>query len=241
MDIIAIDCCADIISNTARAEDLRQTADLVRTAGARVHTVVADVREFSAMRDGIKSGIDELGDIDVVVASAAVVGMGLTDPFDGRVFGDILDINLRGVWHTMAATVPSMIRNGRGGSVVLVNPMQSALGLNGEDGSAAAFAFAVSKHGIDGLVRSASLAYAGYGIRVNAVEPTGLVRSTVSRASSELVYDAAIDSEVMAENLHPVPPVDPVDVTRAVLFLISDAGRSINGMTLPVHAGFAAR
>jgi NAD(P)-dependent dehydrogenase (short-subunit alcohol dehydrogenase family) len=93
MDVIAIDCCADIVSipyPLATVEDLAQTADLVRQTGRRVHTVIADVRDFAAIRDGIDSGITELGEIDVVIANAGVVGTGLTDPFDGDVFSDIL-------------------------------------------------------------------------------------------------------------------------------------------------------
>ncbi|MDV3136496.1 SDR family oxidoreductase [Mycobacterium sp. 29Ha] len=243
-DIIALDSSIDVASirrPVATAEDLAHTAVLVRKAGARVCTVVADVRDPSAIRDGINSGIDEVGEIDVVVTAGAQTGICGDEPFDHELFRDILDVNLRGVWHTMAATVPSIIRNGRGGSVVLVNPMQASLGRSGDDGSTAAFAAAVSRHGVDGLVRSASLAYAGYGIRVNAVDPSGVTTSTISHKSAESVYEIATDSAMMAENLRPVPPVDPVDITQAVLFLVSDNARFTNGATLPVHTGFSAK
>jgi SDR family mycofactocin-dependent oxidoreductase len=243
MDIIAIDCCTDIASipyPLATAEDLAHTADLVREAGARVRTVIADVRDFSAMRNGIDSGIDELGEIDVVVANAGVVGIGLTDPFDGQVFGDILDINLRGVWHTIAASAPSMMRNGRGGSMVLISSMQGLVGRGG-DGSAAAFAYAASKHGVVGLMRSASYAYAPYGIRVNSVHPTGVATPMIFNDHMARVFESDPSGGVMAENLLPVPYIEPTDVTNAVRFLISENARFITGMTLPVDAGFAAK
>ena len=53
------------------------------------------------------------------------VGMGLTDPTDEQVDRDIVDTNLLGVWHTVAATAPSMIRKGTGGSMVLISSMQT--------------------------------------------------------------------------------------------------------------------
>jgi NAD(P)-dependent dehydrogenase (short-subunit alcohol dehydrogenase family) len=45
----------------------------------------------------------------------------------------------------------------------------------------------------------------------------------------------------LMSNLLPVPAIDPVDVSNAVLFLVSDAGRYITGVTLPVDAGFLVK
>ena len=175
-DIIAIDRCADIESipyPLATKADLDETAELVRAACRRIVTVVADVRNLDDLRQGVDSGIAELGDVEVVVANAGVVGMGLTDPDDADIFRDILDTNLLGVWHTIAATAPSMIRRGKGGSIVLISSMQGLVGRGG-DGAAATFAYASSKHGVVGLMRSAAHAYARHDIRVNSVHPTGV-------------------------------------------------------------------
>ncbi len=126
-DIIAIDRCADIESipyPLATKADLDETAELVRATGRRIVTVVADVRNLDDLRQGVDSGIAELGDVEVVVANAGVVGMGLTDPDDAGIFRDIVDTNLLGVWHTIAASAPSMISRGKGGSIVLISSMR---------------------------------------------------------------------------------------------------------------------
>ena len=121
----------------------------------------------------MQTGIDELGDIDIVIANAGVVAIGNADPLDEAVYSAIVDTNLNGVWHTIAATAPSIIRKGRGGSIVLISSAQGLVGRGG-DGSAAMFAYAAAKHGVVGLMRSAANAYAPHKIRVNSVHPTGV-------------------------------------------------------------------
>ncbi len=241
MDIVAIDCCADIASipyPLATEADLAETADMVRQAGGRTRTAVADVRDLSALRAAVDAGVAEFGEIDVVIANAGVVGMGLTDPLDEGVFDDIVDTNLRGVWNTIAATAPSMIRRGTGGSMVLISSMQGLVGRGG-DGSAATFAYAASKHGVVGLMRSAAYAYAKHGIRVNSVHPTGVGTPMIFNDHMANLFAANPDASAMSGNLMPVPFIEPIDVTNAVLFLVSDSARYLTGTALPVDAGFA--
>jgi SDR family mycofactocin-dependent oxidoreductase len=241
MDIVAIDRCADIASipyPLATEADLAETADLVRDAGGRIRTAVADVRDLGGLQAAVDSGVAEFGDVDVVIANAGVVGMGLSDPLDEEVFADIVDTNLRGVWNTIAATAPSMIRRGTGGSMVLVSSMQGLVGRGG-DGSAATFAYAASKHGVVGLMRSAAYAYAQHGVRVNSVHPTGVGTPMIFNDHMANLFAANPDASAMSGNLLPVPFIEPIDVTNAVLFLVNDSARYLTGTALPVDAGFA--
>ncbi|BDX35251.1 3-ketoacyl-ACP reductase [Mycobacterium antarcticum] len=241
IDIIAIDLCADIASipyPLATEADLAETADLVQDAGGRIRTAVADVRDLSALQAAVDSGVADFGEIDVMIANAGVVGMGLTNPLDEAVFNDIVDTNLRGVWNTIAATAPSMIRRGTGGSMVLISSMQGLVGRGG-DGSAATFAYAASKHGIVGLMRSAAYAYAQHSIRVNSVHPTGVATPMIFNEHMANLFAANPDASAMSGNLLPVPFIEPIDVTNAVLFLVNDSARYLTGTALPVDAGFA--
>lgn len=240
-DIIAIDRCADIDSipyPLATKEDLAETARLVAEAGGRIETSVADVRNLSELRAAIDTGIATFGDVNIVVANAGVVGIGLDDPLDETVYSDIVDTNLRGVWNTIAATAPSMIRRGTGGSMILISSMQGLVGRGG-DGSAATFAYAASKHGVVGLMRSAAYAYAQHNIRVNSVHPTGVATPMIFNEHMAKVFEANPDSSAMTGNLMPVPFVEPLDVTNAVVFLAGEKARYITGVALPVDAGFA--
>ncbi|MDZ7882633.1 MAG: mycofactocin-coupled SDR family oxidoreductase [Mycobacterium sp.] len=242
IDIIAIDRCADMESipyPLATEADLGETAAMVRDNGGRIVTAVADVRDLRAMQAAVDHGVSLLGEVSVVIANAGVVGMGLSDPLDQDVYRDIVDTNLLGVWHTIATTAPSMIRGGIGGSMVLISSMQGLVGRGG-DGSAATFAYAASKHGVVGLMRSAAYAYGSHNIRVNTVHPTGVATPMIFNEHMAQMFAANPQGTAMAGNLLPVPYVDPQDVTNAVLFLISEGARYMTGSTLPVDAGFAA-
>jgi SDR family mycofactocin-dependent oxidoreductase len=238
-DIIAVDICADIEAipyPLGTKADLEKTVRRVQAMGRKAVPVVADVRDLKQLEDGVQAGIDELGEIDIVIANAGVVGIGDTQIRSEPLFSTIVDTNLKGVWHTMLATVPSIIRKGRGGSVVLVSSSQGLTGRGG-DGSAAMFAYAASKHGVVGLMRSAANAFGPHKIRVNSVHPGGV-------ATPMILNDFVINA--MTENPNPavtqtllpeVPLVESKDVTQAVLWLVSPRARYVTGVSIPVDAG----
>jgi SDR family mycofactocin-dependent oxidoreductase len=241
-DIIAVDIAADIESipyALATKEDLDETAALVRSTGRRVATSVADVRHLGELQACLQAGIDELGDIDVVVANAGVVATGRTDPFDEQVYRDIVETNLFGTWNTIVAAVPSIIRKGKGGSIILTSSTQGLVGRGG-DGSAAAFGYASSKHGIVGLMRSAAYAYAEHNIRVNTVHPTGVATPMVLNEHMGRVFLENPSAPKLATNLLPVPFIEAEDVTNLVVWLASDKARYVTGATMPVDAGYTA-
>ncbi len=238
-DIIAVDICADIDAipyPLGTKSDLDETVRLVQAAGRTAVPVVADVRDLAALEAGVQGGIDAVGDIDIVIANAGVVAIGDPATRAEHVFTTIVDTNLKGVWHTMLATVPSIIRKGRGGSVVLVSSSQGLTGRGG-DGSTAMFAYAASKHGVVGLMRSAANAYAPHKIRVNSVHPSGV-------ATPMILNDFVITGMTERPNpavsqmlLPDVPLVESQDVTEAVLWLVSPRARYVTGITVPVDAG----
>lgn len=238
-DIIAIDRCADIDSipyPLATKADLDETVAAIEAVGRRVVPVVADVRDLPALQAAVQTGIDQLGDVDIVVANAGVVAIGNKDPLDAQVYRDIVETNLNGVWHTIVATVPSIIRKGRGGSIILTSSAQGLVGRGG-DGSAAMFAYAAAKHGVVGLMRSAANAYAQHDIRVNSVHPTGVATPMIMNEFTATKIRENPNASALSANLLPVPYVESEDVTNAVVWLASSKARYITGATLPVDAG----
>lgn len=238
-DIIAVDICSDIDAipySLATQANLDKTARLVEATGRKVVPVVADVRDLAQLEAAVHTGVDALGEVDIVVANAGVVAIGDPRTDSEPVFTTIVDVNLKGVWHTLLATVPSIVRKGRGGSVVLISSSQGLTGRGG-DGSAGMFAYAASKHGVVGLMRSAANAYAPHKIRVNSIHPGGV-------ATPMIINDFVIKG--MTENPNPsvtqtllpnVPLVESKDVTEAVLWLVSPRSRYVTGVSIPVDAG----
>ncbi|MTD55534.1 mycofactocin-coupled SDR family oxidoreductase [Amycolatopsis pithecellobii] len=239
-DIIAVDLCEQIATVAApmsTKDDLDETAGLVEKAGGRIAAVVADVRDRAGLEAALARGERQLGrGVDIVVANAGIFPVGGPEPDPDRTFGDVLAVNLTGVWNTISATAPGLIERGRGGSIVLTSSTQGLVGRGG-DGSAALTAYAASKHGVVGLMRSVANWLAPHQIRVNSVHPTGV--NTPMIVNPFVAGHVANHPEAVAAvaNALPVDMVEPVDVSNAILYLVSDEGRYVTGVTLPVDAG----
>jgi SDR family mycofactocin-dependent oxidoreductase len=221
-------------------DDLVETADRVRALGGEILTETADVRDAAALQAVVGRGIEEFGGIDIVVANAGVIGAGKTDPRDEQLFRDIVEVNLFGAWNTVAAAAPPMIAAGRGGSIILISSTQGLTGRGG-DGSAGSAAYAASKHGVVGLMRSFANAYAEHKIRVNTVHPTGVATPMIMNEFMSHYMAENPNAARMGENLLPVPVVRVEDVSAAVAWLASDESRYVTGVALPVDAGFTVK
>lgn len=239
-DVIALDICAQIATVAppmGTREDLDETVRQVEATGRRAVAAVADIRDAAGLAGALARAEEELGQgVDIVVANAGIFPLGSPDDDPDQTFRDVLDVNLTGTWNTIKAAAPGLVERGRGGAVVVTSSTQGLVGRGG-DGSSALTAYAASKHGVVGLMRSAANWLAPHGIRVNSVHPTGVATPMIMNP----VVDGYVHDhpEVVAatRNALPVDVIDPIDVSNAILYLVSDAARYVTGVTLPVDAG----
>ncbi len=235
--IIAVDICAQIDSvpyPMATPEDLAQTAKEVEALDRRIFTAQADVRDAAALRQAFEAGVAELGPVDIVLANAGIAPMALHE--SGDPWTDVIAVNLTGVYHTVETAIPSLIERGQGGAIVLTS---STAGINGIGGpSAGGLGYTAAKHGVVGLMRSYANNLAPHSIRVNSVHPTGVnTPMVVNDAMQEFLQHDPSLSQAMSNAL-PVPMVEAVDISNAIVWLVSDDARYVTGVTLPVDAGF---
>jgi SDR family mycofactocin-dependent oxidoreductase len=242
-DIIAVDICHSVDANPyplATPEDLAETVRLVEETGRRCFAAQADTRDRPALDKAVADGVAALGPIGIIVANAAISPQGHPDNGDW-VFRDTIDINLIGTYQSVHAALPSMIENGAGGSVVLIN---STAGLGGEGGNgrAGVDGYVAAKHALVGLMRTWANWLAEYSIRVNSVHPSG-VDTPMIRNDSMLSYIKDKGQRVGARgsNLLPVRLLQPTDISDAVLWLVSGEAKYITGVTLPVDGGYSAK
>ncbi|HEV7466607.1 MAG TPA: SDR family NAD(P)-dependent oxidoreductase, partial [Candidatus Dormibacteraeota bacterium] len=123
-DIIAVDVCAEVLPlgyPPATPADLEETARLVEERGRRVVARRADVRDHAALTAAVDAGVAALGRLDVVVANAGICGWGRVWELTQEQWRGVIDTNLTGVWHTLKATVPILIAQGMGGSVIVTS------------------------------------------------------------------------------------------------------------------------
>ena len=236
-DIIAVDICQQVATvpyPMSTPADLAKTAKQVEALDRRIYAAQADVRDATALKAAFDAGTAELGPVDIVLANAGIAPVSAHPrPEEWR---DVIDTNLTGVYNTVQVAIPSMIERGRGGTIVLTS---STAGLNGIAGDAPGWlGYTAAKHGMVGLMRTYANNLAKYSIRVNTVHPTGVnTPMVVNDAMQELLRQDPTMGQVMMNAL-PVDMVEPVDISNAILFLVSDDGRYVTGVTLPVDAGF---
>lgn len=232
---------ASVIALDVGASGLDETASVVRDLGGAAVTGIADIRNFEELAAVVAECVAEIGGLDVVVANAGVYDTpGPTWTIDPSVWNRSLDVNLTGTWHTVKACVPHF---GNGGSVVLVS---STAGIKGIAGAGH---YSSAKHAVVGLARTLANELGAQSIRVNSVHP-GSVRTPMiinERVFANLCPGIENPTEsdaaavLSARNLLPVPWVDPVDVSNAVLFLASEESRYMTGCQLVVDAGLTQK
>jgi SDR family mycofactocin-dependent oxidoreductase len=245
-DVIALDICGPVETVAVPAstpEDLDETARLVREAGGRIITDIADVRDADALREATDRGVTAFGRLDIVCATAGITSRGFATDLSSATWQTMLDVNLTGVWRTCKVTAPHLMARGSG-SVILVS---SIAGLRGLLGVAH---YTAAKHGVVGLMRSLANELAPHGIRVNSVHPTNVDTPLIQNAAVASAFrpdlDRAPSREEFADaaktmNMLDIPWVEPVDIANACLFLASDEARYITAVTLPVDAGSTQR
>ncbi|WP_434970916.1 mycofactocin-coupled SDR family oxidoreductase [Microbacterium sp. bgisy207] len=235
-DIIAVDIAAQIDSvpyPLATPEELAETVSQVEALDRRIHAVQADVRDRAALQAAFDDGVALLGGVDIVLANAGIAPMSMHP--SAQEWYDVIDVNLTGVYNTVEVAKDGLIARG-GGAIVLTSSTAGIAGIGGD--SPGGLGYTAAKHGVVGLMRSYANQLAQYSIRVNTIHPTGVnTPMVVNDAMQEFLQSDPQLSNAMANAL-PVPMIEAVDLSNAILFLVSDAGRYVTGVTLPVDAGF---
>lgn len=244
-DIIAIDICETTtpMFDGATEEDLAETVRQVEKYDRRIVARKADVRDFAALKKAVDDGVRELGRLDTIVANAGTISYcdGLSLP--EQEWDAVVEINLKGVWHTLKAAVPHIVRGERGGSIILTSSNA------GHKGLLNMAHYAASKHGVEGLMKVFALELAEHSIRVNTVCPTAVNTNMVRNQG---MYDAFrpdlpnpdvedCKDALRQLNLLPTPWIEAMDVSNAVLYLASDEARYVTGSSMVVDAGSLAK
>jgi (+)-trans-carveol dehydrogenase len=243
-DIIAIDVCKPIVQNTtipaATPEDLAETADLVKGHNRRIFTAEVDVRDYDAMKAAVDTGVEQLGRLDIIVANAGIGNGGDTlDQCSEHDWQEMIDINLSGVWKSVKAGVPHLIAGGNGGSIILTSSV-GGLKAYPHCGN-----YVAAKHGVVGIMRSFAVELGQHMIRVNSVHPTHVSTGMIMNEGTwkmfrpDLENPGPDDMAPICQMFHtlPIPWVDPIDISNAVLFFACDESRYVTGVTMPIDAG----
>jgi SDR family mycofactocin-dependent oxidoreductase len=245
-EIIALDICAQLETapyEMSTVDDLAETVKLVEDLDRRIVAREADVRDLAALQRVVEDGISEFGHIDVVCANAGIGTIASALEMDELTWDQMIDVNLTGVWKTIKAALPPMIERGNGGAVIITS---SVAGLMGFPNLAH---YSAAKHGVVGIMRVLAQELAPHMIRVNTVHPTTvntpmiMSDAFINLIRPDLEQPTAADMGEAFKGLNclPIPWVESVDISNAVLWLASDEARYVTGVALPVDAGFCQK
>jgi NAD(P)-dependent dehydrogenase (short-subunit alcohol dehydrogenase family) len=218
------------VALAARGEaELKEVAAGLPGPALVVPTDVTDPAQVEAMFAAVER---EWGPVEVLVANAgAGAAASVVDTTD-ETWQRMLDLNLTAPFRCLRRALPAMLDAGFGRVVVVAS-------VAAKRGEPMISAYAASKHGVLGLVRSAALEVARRGVTVNAVCP-GYVDTPMTDASVEQIAvrtGRSLDEarQVLARQQPNRRLVDPAEVAGAVLLCVDNA--AVNGQGLNVDGG----
>jgi SDR family mycofactocin-dependent oxidoreductase len=242
-DIIALDIAAQMKTvpyAMPTPADLKETVHQVEALGRRIVAVRADVRDYDALKHAVDDGVTQLGRLDIVVSNAGIGSYGSLESITDQQWQEMIDVQLTGMWHACKAAIPHL-RAAGAGSIIITSSDAGLFAIPGLGH------YTSAKHGVVGLMRTLALELAPDMIRVNSVHPTSVNTPMIHNAATYELFapDLPADQRTAETlgprfqviNALPIPWVEPVDVSNAVLWLASDESRYVTGVTLPVDAG----
>ena len=212
---------ADVVAGGRDEESL---APLAQQDGVR--TVAFDLESEESVASA-------LADLDVYgVVNCAGFGGEIATPMDTdiAVFDKVMAVNARGSLLVTKYTSRSMIRLGRGGSIVNVSSQAGLVALDGH------ISYGSSKAALDNITRVSALELGRYGIRVNSVNPT-----VVMTPMSAWYWGRP---EIEGPFLDAMPLgrwATEDEIAAPVVFLLGDGASMISGVSLPIDGGYTAR
>ena len=144
----------------------------------RVLAAVADVRDLSAMQNAVDKGIERFGGIDIVMANAGIGTYGSVLQVDPEAFRTLIDVNVVGVFHTVRATLPSVID--RQGYVLIVSSGAAYLAFPG------LAPYNASKAGVEHFANALRLEVARLGVDVGSAHMSWIDTPLVRESKADL-------------------------------------------------------
>ncbi|MDX2274581.1 MAG: SDR family oxidoreductase [Hyphomonadaceae bacterium] len=212
-----------------KPELVQETLNIIESEGGKAVGEAFNIADDAKVEAFVDSIVARFGRLDAALNNAGISLEDLGTPWgETDIFDKTMNINARSVMICMRAELKHMAKAGRG---AIVNTA-SVAGMSGLSGPG----YCGSKHAVVGLTRSAAMAYAAQGVRVNCVCP-GAIRTPMTAALESNPQGAAFIAQ-----MHPMGRMgEAQEIADAVIFLCSSKASFITGHPLAVDGGFLAR
>lgn len=217
---------AAVVAADMNRDGAEAVAELIRSNGGRARGVAADISKADDNRAMVAAAIEEFGRLDAAYLNAGAYAHGSFEEQDEQTFDKMIAINLKGAFFGLQAVLPALSPNG---AAVVTASTSGVIGLS------VAAAYSSAKHGVIGLVRSSSQAFAAKGARVNAICP--------GPVATAILGVTGIPAVAPADTLEATPyagTLTPQHIAELALFLASPRSGGINGQAITADAGYLA-
>lgn len=206
--------------NEERANEVVQT--IVDNGGEAI-AIQANVSQFEDVQSMVKTVISTFGSLDILVNNAGITKDNLIMRLKEDEWDEVLNVNLKGVFHCTKAVTRQMMRQ-RQGRIINIS---SIVGVSGNPGQAN---YVAAKAGVIGLTKTTAKELASRNITVNAIAP-GFIETDMTDE---------LDDAIKEEMLKQIPLASfgqPEDVANVVAFVASDESAYMTGQTLHIDGG----
>jgi NAD(P)-dependent dehydrogenase (short-subunit alcohol dehydrogenase family) len=220
---------ASVLIADYNQEAAARTASELMVGSVKVASVQTEVSKADDCRRAVEAALVRFGAVDVLVNNAGIQSFGDVLTTTEEIWDRTLNINLKGQWLMAKATVPEMMKRGRG-AIVNVSSVQ---GLASQKN---VLAYSTSKHAMIGLTRTMAVDLASRGVRVNCVCP-----GTVDTPLVRRIIDSDTDPKRLEMILHKMHPIGRIakasEIGEVIAFLASDRASFMTGAIVTVDGG----
>ncbi|UKV13462.1 SDR family oxidoreductase [Thalassospiraceae bacterium SW-3-3] len=220
---------AQLVLNARRSDLLDDLVADIRDAGGIAVAVPGNITDEAISKHLVEATLDHFGKLDIAVNNAGMVGESVSIP-DMAIddWHEMIETNLTSAFFGAKYQLPAMLANASGSMILTSSFVGHTVGMPGMG------AYAASKAGMIGLMKSLAAEYGPQGIRVNALLPGG----TDTPASITNKPGAGPEVEQFVNSLHALKRMaKPSEIAQAALFLVSDAASFVTGMPFLADGG----
>jgi glucose 1-dehydrogenase len=213
------------INFRSHPEEAEEVAKEVRAAGGKAVLLKADVADIKSVDEMVAKMAADLGGVDLFVSNAAYSDRQLMLDADIEGFRRTIDVSMWGAFHGLRASAKQMVKQGKGGSIVIVSSPHAVLAIP------TAMAYNMSKAAIDHMARTAAIELVKHRIRVNIVHPGWIDTPGERKFFSEEQMQAG-GSALPWGRLG-----RPDEIAKGIAFILSDDAEYMTGSTVAIDGG----
>jgi len=212
-----------VINYKSNDEAAEKTLEEIRELGAYAIKIKGDVSDYEFSNGMIKTTIEKLGKIDILINNAGISKVGLFMDSSPAEWDNILNVNLRGTINCSHSVVKEMIKQ-KSGIIINISSMW------GDVGASCEVIYSTSKGAINSFTKALAKELAPSNIRVNAIAPGVIDTEMNAWLSTE-------DRKSLASEIPMMKFGEVRDVGMLVTFLASENSKYITGQVITIDGG----